>query len=419
MDTDVMAIKKGNQKTRIVLATLLTGLFAGIIGILLAWFLHLVQHLAYAYDLHAWAGDISFLHGVEAASPVHRLIVLTVCGLVAGYGWFWIHRYLKPIYSIEQAVREAKPMPVVTTLCHGLLQILTVGLGSPLGREKAPREISALCSGWLARYFRLDAHSMRVMLACGAGAGLAAIYNVPLAGMMFTLEALLHSLRWSTVLPAITTSAIAVWISWIGLGDYVVFPVPPMVVTSGVVYWSICAGPLIGCVAYWFMTAIERAQKRAPREWSMPLYCTLNFVFIGVLAMYFPMILGNGRSVVNIAFTDSNTLVLSLTLFAIRMGITWTSVRFGAYGGFLTPSLANGALLGLILGNIWNLILPPIDINIAAILGAVGFLAAAERIPMTAILLIFEFTRIHLGFGVPVLCTVFGAMVGFQIVKKT
>jgi H+/Cl- antiporter ClcA len=409
---------RDTQRIRVVLATLLTGILAGVIGILLSWFLHLVQHLAYGYDLHAWAGDISFLHGVEDASPVHRLIVLTVCGLVAGYGWFWIHRYLPPIFSVERALRDAKPMPILTTVCHGLLEIGTVALGSPLGREKAPREMSALCSGWLAQYLRLDAHTMRVMLACGAGAGLAAIYNVPLAGMMFTLEALLRTLRWSAVLPAIMTSAIAVWISWIGLGDYVVFPVPPMLVTADVLYWSICVGPILGVVAYWFMVEIEKAQKRAPREWSMPLYCTLNFVFIGVLAMYFPMILGNGRSVVNIAFTDSNTLVLSLTLFAIRMGITWTSVRFGAYGGFLTPSLANGALLGLILGNIWNLILPPIDINIAAILGAVGFLAAAERIPMTAILLIFEFTRLHLGFGVPVLCAVFGAMVGAQIMKN-
>ena len=412
-----MAIKE-SKKPRILLATVLTGIFAGIIGILLSWFLHLVQHLAYGYDLHAWAGDISFLHGVKTASSMHRLIVLSVCGIIAGCGWFWIHRYLQPIYSIERAVREAKPMPVATTLCHGLLQILTVGLGSPLGREKAPREISALCSGWLAQYMKLDVHAMRVMLGCGAGAGLAAIYNVPLAGMMFTLESLLQTLRWNAVLPAIMTSAIAVWISWIGLGNYAVFPVPPMLVSSNVLYWSICAGPLIGCVAYWFMTEIEKAEKRAPREWSMPLYCTLNFVFIGFLAMYFPVILGNGRSVVHVAFTYSNTLALSCTLFAIRMGITWSSVRFGAYGGLLTPSLANGALLGLILGNVWNFILPPIDVNIAAILGAAGFLAAAERIPMTAILLIFEFTHIHLDFGVPVLCTVFGAMVGFQIVKK-
>ncbi|MCZ7019490.1 chloride channel protein, partial [Salmonella enterica] len=84
----------------------------------------------------------TFLWGVTAAAPERRLLVLVVCGLVAGLGWWTIYRYGRPLVSIKQAVSEKMPiMPPKTTLAHAVLQIITVALGSPLGREVAPREV--------------------------------------------------------------------------------------------------------------------------------------------------------------------------------------------------------------------------------------------------------------------------------------
>lgn len=87
-------------------------------------------------------------------------------------------------------------MPAGTTTIHALLQIVTVALGSPLGREVAPREMGALGAGMVARKLGLLADETRTLVACGAGAGLAAVYNVPLAGALFSLEVMLLSFSW-------------------------------------------------------------------------------------------------------------------------------------------------------------------------------------------------------------------------------
>ncbi len=94
-------------------------------------------------------------------------------------------------------------MPILTTAVHAVLQILTVALGSPLGREVAPREIGAIFAGWLAHRAGLSVREQQVMVACGAGAGLAAVYNVPLGGALFVLEVLLGTFSLDVVIPAV------------------------------------------------------------------------------------------------------------------------------------------------------------------------------------------------------------------------
>ncbi len=89
----------------------------------------------------------------------------------------------------------------------------------PLGREVAPREMGALGAGMVARKLGLLEDETRTLIACGAGAGLAAVYNVPLAGALFSLEVMLLSFSWEKTLAAIMTSAIAAWTATLGLGD--------------------------------------------------------------------------------------------------------------------------------------------------------------------------------------------------------
>ncbi|MFO1157041.1 MAG: chloride channel protein [Rhodospirillales bacterium] len=205
---------------RLAVVTLLTGVAAGVGGMGLALTLHLVQHLAYGYSLDAIIGNETFLQGVTGASPLRRVLALTGCGLLAGVGWWALYRWGRPLVAIRNAVdKPDQPMPLPETAVHALLQVVTVGLGSPLGREVAPREIGAALAGWLSRRAGLTADEARTLIACGAGAGLAAVYNVPLAGALFVLEVLLGTLRLSAVLPAIVTSAMAARIARLALGD--------------------------------------------------------------------------------------------------------------------------------------------------------------------------------------------------------
>jgi H+/Cl- antiporter ClcA len=134
------------------------------------------------------AGQQSFLQEVTAASDLRRFLALCSCGAVAGIGWWLLYRFGTPLVSIRRAVQNGGRMPFWSTLTHAILQIVTVGLGSPLGREVAPRELGAALATKLCARANLTPECTRIMIACGAGAGLAAVYNVPLGGTLFTLR---------------------------------------------------------------------------------------------------------------------------------------------------------------------------------------------------------------------------------------
>ena len=176
------------------IVTVMVGIGSGLGGMAFGLLLRLVQHLAYGYSIHSVISRESFLQGVSASSPVRRLLVLCVCGVVAGAGWWAVYRFGSSLVSVSKAVGgNGVRMPFLTTLSHDLLQIVTVALGSPLGREVAPRELGAVLATWLSSRAALSPENSRTMIACGAGAGLAAVYNVPLAGALFTLEVLLRT----------------------------------------------------------------------------------------------------------------------------------------------------------------------------------------------------------------------------------
>ncbi|MDR8731303.1 chloride channel protein [Burkholderia pseudomultivorans] len=404
---------------RIAAVTILTGVGAGLGGMLLALLLHAIQHVAYGYSVAHVIGNQSFLSGVTDADPLRRLAVLVVCGIVAGGGWWLLYRYGRPLVSIRRAVRAADPrMPFVSTTVHALLQIVTVALGSPLGREVAPREIGALLAGRFAHRAGLTPGDCRLMVACGAGAGLAAVYNVPLGGAIFVLEVLLGSFELRALIVAIVTSAIAAAVAWIGLGNEHQYTVPPFVSSTPLVVWSIVCGPLFGFAAYGFVRLTSHARGHAPKDWRLPVLALLNFAMIGWLAMRFPQLLGNGKGPASLGFDGTLTIGLAAVLLALKVLIEATSLRAGAEGGLLTPGLANGALLGIVLGGLWSAVWPGASIGGCALIGATAFLAASMQMPITAVVLLLEFTRANHDCLVPMLLAVAGSLVAYRWAER-
>ena len=161
-----------------------TGIAAGLVGIGFTHLLHAVQQLVF---LGHWAdGHIPFGDLVRQASPERRFAALLACGAVVGILWTLLQKYGAPLLEVKAAVRQPeKNMPVKTTACHAVLQIITVGMGSPLGREVAPREMSVALATPLSGCLKRLPEQKSVLLACASGAGLAAVYNVPLAAAVF------------------------------------------------------------------------------------------------------------------------------------------------------------------------------------------------------------------------------------------
>ncbi|MDR8030852.1 chloride channel protein [Burkholderia cenocepacia] len=404
---------------RMAVVTVLTGIGAGLGGMLLALLLHAIQHLAYGYGIAHVIGSESFLSGVTGAEPLRRLAVLTVCGIVAGGGWWALYRYGRPLVSIRRAVRAADPrMPFVSTTVHALLQIVTVALGSPLGREVAPREIGSLLAGRFAHAARLTPDDCRLMVACGAGAGLAAVYNVPLGGAIFVLEVLLGTFEMRALIVAVVTSAIAAIVAWLGLGNEHQYTVPAFVLSTPLVAWSIVCGPLFGFAAYGFVRLTTRARANAPKDWRLPVFALLSFAVIGVLSMGFPQLLGNGKGPASLGFDGTLTIGLAAVLLVLKVLIEAGSLRAGAEGGLLTPGLANGALLGVVLGGLWSIVWPGASLGGCALIGATAFLAASMQMPITAVVLLLEFTRANHDCLVPMLLAVAGSLVAYRLAQK-
>jgi H+/Cl- antiporter ClcA len=245
-------------------------------------------------------------------------------------------------------------MPFWSTLTHAILQIVTVGLGSPLGREVAPRELGAALATRLCARANLTPECTRIMIACGAGAGLAAIYNVPLGGVLFTLEVLLGSFSFPASVLALATCVIATLVARLGLGNWLQYSVPPLAISTSVVVWSLLVGPSVGAAAYLFVRVTEAARARAPRDWHLAVWCSLVFPIIGLFAIPFPQLLGNGKGLAQAGFDNEVGLTLAATLLLLRVVVLVASLRAGAEGGLLTPGLSIGALLGIILGSFWN-----------------------------------------------------------------
>jgi len=394
----------------LLLVTPVIGVLSGLGGMSLALLLHWIQHVAFGYSLHQVIGHESFLQGVSADSVWRRLGVLIACGAVAGSGWWALYRYGERLVSIDKALKSPAPyMPMLSTLVHAVLQIVTVAMGSPLGREVAPREVGAVLASWLARRAHLNADDARIMTACGAGAGLAAVYNVPLGGALFVLEVLVGTFNCSVALPALATSSIAAIVASIGLGDTTQYTVPVYAISGSLIGWSIVCGPIIGLAACAFTRWTSMARTHAARGWHLPLATLLNFAVIGLLAGPFPALLGNGRGPAQVGFDGEMGVEIAATLLALKVLITLSTLRSGAMGGLLTPGLSNGALLAITLGGAWNHWFTAVPLGSFAIVGAAAFLATSMRMPLTAIVLLLEFTRVNQAFLVPMLLAVAGS----------
>jgi len=331
---------------------------------------------------------------------------------VAGGGWWAVYRFGRKLVSVRVAVGAEKAgptMPVLTTLAHALLQIVTVALGSPLGREVAPREIGALLAQKLTRLGGLDAAETRMIVACGAGGGLAAVYNVPLAGALFVLEALLVTFSPKPVILAVAVSVIASITAWIGLGNVAQYSVPDYAISASLVGWAIVAGPLFGVAAYFFRRMTAACIGQAVTGWQRIPWSLAVFGVIGLCAGLFPQLPGNGRGPIQLGFDGQLGLTLAAELLLLKLLGIAGALRAGAAGGVLTPGMTVGALLAILLGAAWNLVFAAQPAGAYAIVGSAAFLASSMNMPLTAIALALEFTRVGHDFLVPVSLAVAGS----------
>jgi chloride channel protein, CIC family len=383
-----------------------TGAGSGLCAGLLMKILRLTENFAWPYA----AGD--FLEKVSHASGEHRVLVLACAGLLTGAVlWALPKVNKKQGGDISTSIWfHSGEFPAVRTTVRALLSEVIVGMGVSLGREEAPRQMGALIASKLGWWRRVTPFQRRFLAACGAGAGMAAVYNVPLGGAIFILEVLLGSVSLSLVLPALACCLIATAVAWPLLPSVAIYVIPSYQLSLPELIWAGFSGPVLGVGAVLYMRAIVWAHKRRPKGWLVLPVALLVCVALGVLSIYYPQLLGNGRNVVQQAFDSQITLPMLGALLLLKPLATAACVGTGAPGGLFTPTMTCGALLGGLLGRVWSLFWPGLDPGSTALIGACAVLAASSQGPISAVVLLLELTH-HIDTQVvPLLLAVTGAI---------
>ena len=391
------------------IALILTGIVGGMVGIALTELMHFIQHTAYGYG--AGGGHVSFREGVVQTSSERRILVLILCGVAVGFGWWSIKRFGRPQIEIKAALKQPlQVLPFLTTVSHALLQIITVGLGSPLGREVAPREMTAAFASVGGRRLGLDEDDTRLLLACASGAGLAAVYNVPLASTLFILEAMLGIWTQQAVVAALLTSATATAVARIGLGDVQQYHPAHLDVNIPLLWFAAAIGPVLGTTAVWFQRSAKKfpfLKRNDPK--IIPLAIAL-FAFIGIVSVWFPEILGNGKAGNQLTFGGMTDWRYSLEMTAVKWFVVLLALAAGAYGGLITPSMMLGSTIAFAAAAAWNTFFPAMSSESAAVIGAAAFLGVSIKMPLTAIVFILELTYAPAALLMPLCITMAGAV---------
>jgi chloride channel protein, CIC family len=390
---------------RFWLMVALVGAGAGLAGAALIELLRAIQHLAWDYS------SGSFLTGVEHVSSAHRVIVLVIGGLVAGLGALAISGRDPGDVSEALWLRGAR-LPLLPSIAKALHSITIVALGASIGREAAPQQTGAAWASTLGEWARLPDWQQRLLVACGAGAGMAAVYNVPLGGALFALEVLLGTLTLPLVLPALATSLIATAVSWVALPHAPTYDIPHYDIHASQVVWALLAGPLAGAAAVAWVRLVGRAHAMRPTNGRGRLLAPIVvFTALGALSISYPQLLGNGKPVVQMALVAELGAGLLAVLLVLKPLVTAACLGSGAPGGLFTPTLAYGVLFGGLLGRAWELIWPGAPLGSYAIIGGAAVLGAAMQGPLAAVVLLLELTHHADGLMVPVLLAVVCATV--------
>ena len=384
---------------RFWLAVCLIGACTGLAAAGLTRLLEFVQRMA-------WGGNGKNILATasQAAWPRH-VVVLLAAGILTGVGQFAL-KQLSSGNGIDTTAAiwfYAGRMPALRTLGSAVLSIFAVGMGASMGREGAPKQAGAVFANLAADAEHLSDEQRRLLVACGAGAGMGAAYGVPLGGALFSLEVMRGKLALRYVLPALFASLIATGVSWVALPDAPTYLIPSFPVSASIFVWVILASPVFALGSILYVRLVRWADKGKPRGWQRFVAPTVILGVLGIVSVRYPQILGNGKDLSQLLFTGQIGFALILALLLLKPLATIMCMRSGVPGGLFTPSLTFGALLGAVLGHTWSMVWPGVPLGFFALLGAGAVLSATTQGPISTVVLLMELTGRDRSFVLPLI----------------
>jgi len=378
------------------------GVAAGLGAAALTLLLDFVEDKSWSYRTG------SFLSAVTRDGPARHVLVLVAAGVLAGVAALLIRRVPgSGAGEISDGLwLGGGRVAFWRSQARGVLSIVIVGMGASLGREAAPQLTGAAVASRLSEWAKLPAWQRQLLVACGAGAGMAAIYNVPLGGALFAVEVLLGTLTLPVVVPAVAVSAIATAVAWIVVPAQPTYHITTYAVSAPAVVWAVIIGPLAGILAVGWVRTIAIVNRIKPHRWGRVAAPIVVFAALGALSIAFPQLLGNGKDVVQRVLSNHIGIAVIAALLVLKPLATAACLGTGAPGGLFTPTLTLGVLFGALLGHGWSAIWPGAAPGSYAIIGGAAVLAASMQGPLAAVVLMLELTHHADALMVPVLLAV-------------
>jgi CIC family chloride channel protein len=274
---------------------------------------------------------------------------------------------------------------------------ICIGSGGSAGREGPIVQIGSALGSTIGQYLRMSEDRVRILVGCGAAAGISSVFNAPIAGVMFSVEIILGDFTISTFSPVLVSSVVASALTRSVLGNHPAFEIPGYSLVSA---WEIplymALGIIVGAVAVLFTRSLGALEDVFDKT-KIPdiLKPALGGLLLGLAAMFFPQILADGYDTIRLSLDGQMIVWLLIILIFLKILATSLTLGSGNSGGIFAPSLFMGSMTGGAFGIGVSHLFPGLTAGSGAyaLVGMAGLVAGTTHAPMTALLIIFEMTN--------------------------
>ena len=273
---------------------------------------------------------------------------------------------------------------------------ICIGSGGSVGREGPIVQIGSAFGSSFGQFLGLPERYLRLMVACGAGAGIAATFNAPIGGVMFATEVILGSFALQNFTAIVISTVVSAAIGRVFLGDHPSFPMPAYQIGHFSDYWIYAVlGITAGIWAFIYIKFLYRIEDWFDaRKWPLWLKAAFGGGLVGLVGVFFPQVFGVGYPSVDLALENHIGITLLLLLLLFKLFVTSVTIAAGGSGGVFSPGLYQGAMLGGAIGIIFTMLMPHSGISAGAIaaIAMAGVFAGSAQAPVPAIMMLFEMT---------------------------
>ncbi len=384
---------KPSETQILILLSFVVGISTGLGAVLFIWLIERAKEFFFGYSL-------SYLNQFIVKWKFWIPLIPFVGGLIVGP---IVYRYARearghgvPEVMESVALRGGIIRPRVA-VAKSIASAVCIGSGGSAGREGPIVQIGSTIGSMIGQVFRMSGDRVRILVGCGAAAGIAAVFNAPIAGVIFALEVILGDFGIRTFSPVILSSVIASVISRSILGDSPAFDVPKVytLFSAYEIPIYIALGAFTAVVGKGFTSVLYFAEDIFEKiKISGFLKPAIGGLLLGGVGLFLPQVFADGYDTIELALLGRLPLLLLGILVVAKILATSLTLGSGNSGGIFAPSLFMGAVAGGFFGQIAHMLFPGVTgpSGAYALVGMAGVVAGATHAPITAILIIFEMT---------------------------